>query len=70
MIREKHHNVGKKVLKCQNNSTVPEKYSLRGRRKRGGGGGRRKAPSLFPYPLPLSTPATQATRNTFCHFSL
>ena len=26
--------------------------------KRGGGG--RKARSLFPYPLPLSTPATQA----------
>ena len=29
--------------------------------KRGGrGGGRKAPPSLFPYPLPLSTPATQA----------
>ena len=35
--------------------------------KRGGRGGGRKAPSplpfsLFPYPLPLSTPATQAKK--------
>ena len=32
--------------------------SLRGRRKKGRERGREE--SLFPYPLPLSTPATQA----------
>ena len=49
--------------------------SLRGRRKKGRGGGREKSTTPLPfspflYPLPLSTPATQATfisNGLWCH---
>ena len=34
--------------------------TFRGRRKKGRERGKEKSASLFPYPLPLSTPATQA----------